>query len=120
MPKVTMLRNLAPIFYRENECSDALEANDNKPHRAGEVYEVSQKFSELVISKGLAEAGEPVRAVPAHAAIRGVPAEVSQTDEAEALATIAKLKNKEHLQQVVDHDSRPAVKEAARKRIAAL
>lgn len=120
--KVTFLRNLATVFYRENQCAGELEKNDNKPHMAGETHDVSKEFGELVIEKGLAEAGEPLRATPAARPIHGVPDEspVSDSNADEAIASIALMRSRDKLQHIIDNDKRVTVVDAAKKRISQL
>lgn len=45
---------------------------------------------------------------------------VSDTNATEAIATVEKMRSRDRLQHVIDNDPRVTVKEAARKRLAAL
>ena len=118
MPKVKMLRNTGTKWHKERKVP-LLEGG--KLYEVNKEYDVTDDVAKVLFKEGLAETVGTFHAVPEGSPLRGVPQEhVSQTDEAEALSTINKLKNKDALQNIVDHDSRPAVKEAARKRLGAL
>jgi len=121
MPKVTMLRNLAPVFYRDNS-SVAEYADGEKCHVSGETYDVSQKFADLLVQRGLAELVQPLRAVPTKAPIHGVQDEspVSDSNADEAIASIVLMRSKDKLQHIIDNDKRVTVVDAAKKRMSQL
>jgi hypothetical protein len=121
MPKIKMLRTLGTQAHKKDGIPFNRVDERDVPYQEGQTYDVSQEVADKLFEKKLAEHADSFHAVPQAASLRGVPPEhVSQTDEAEAIKTIGKLKDKEQLQHLVDHDSRANVKEAARKRLAAL
>jgi hypothetical protein len=121
MPTIKMLRTLGTKAHKQHRVPFNKVDGADRPFQEGETYDVEEEVANTLIERKLAERTERMHAVPQVANLRGVPDQhVSQTDEADALATINKLRNKEALQQIVEHDSRPAVKEAARKRLGAL
>lgn len=78
---------------------------------------------ELIVSHREEQAKKAtVKAVAKAPEIKGVEEEspVSQSNADEAIASIATMRSKDKLQHIIDNDTRVTVKEAAKKRLAAL
>ena len=95
-----------------------------KPLERGAVVDVTTAQAEAMRKKYKAvfDESETVRGVAATPAVRGVPEEspVSDTNAADAIEAIGRMTSKEKLQHIADNDPRVTVKDAAKKRLAAL
>lgn len=121
--KYTLAQNLGTDDARHcnsaGECALPLEP---KKLQAGQSVELTDKAHEWLTKtkgyKNLFEQPEETTTPEPTPAPEESP--VHQSNVAEAIATIENMRSKDKLQHVIDNDPRPTVKEAAKKRLAAL